>query len=46
MIGNLIAIRIQPPHAYDMGPYGALAGILAFVCLRLWFGDGRRKNSD
>jgi len=45
IIGGLIAARLEPPDAYEWGFPGALAGMLAFACLRLWLG-ARRKDPN
>jgi hypothetical protein len=36
IIGGLVGSRLQPPYSYDWGMWGALAGMFAFACLRLW----------
>ena len=46
LIGGLIAERLQPFYTYDAGPWGALAGICAFACIRLWVGKKSAKNSN
>ena len=52
IIGGLIGSGLAPPYTYDWGVWGALAGMLAFACLRLWLGglvpfgpDARIKQS-
>ena len=45
MIGGLIWSYIQPPNA-DWGGLGALAGILAFSCWRVWLTSERPKDSQ
>jgi hypothetical protein len=40
IIGGLIGSHFTPPDAIiHWGFWGVLAGIFAFVCLRLWLGD-------
>jgi hypothetical protein len=44
-VGGMIGTLIQPPHA-DWGGMGALAGVLAFSGLRVWFTAERPKDSQ
>jgi hypothetical protein len=45
IVGGMIGTLIQPPHG-DWGGMGALAGVLAFSGLRVWFTADRPKDSQ
>lgn len=45
IIGGLTGSVFNQPFSTDMGVWGALAGMLAFTCVRLWLGQ-RSRISD
>jgi heme/copper-type cytochrome/quinol oxidase subunit 3 len=44
IIGGLVGSRLEPMYSYDWGVWGALAGMLAFACLRLWLAAPSKKG--
>lgn len=44
IVGALIGSQLDSNYGSDKGFFGAIAGMLAFACFRLWFG-GRAPKS-
>jgi len=44
IIGGLVGSRLEPMYSYDWGVWGALAGMFAFACLRLWLAAPSKKG--
>jgi len=36
IIGGLVGSQLEPKYSYDWEAWGALAGMFAFACLRVW----------
>jgi hypothetical protein len=44
-IGAMIGSQFDHSYSSDMGVSGAIAGMLAFTCLRLWLGQSPKDQS-
>jgi hypothetical protein len=42
IIGGIVGSRLSTDAYSDYGVWGALAGMFAFACIRLWFGGPQR----
>ena len=48
IVGGFVASRFESQYDYshDLGLMGALAGIFAFACIRLWLGGSSSKKPE